>query len=133
MARPFSQKVLSDVTSATDSTPVSTSGHNSIGMLLHLKNVDNSNDTVDASLEVSPDDAATAWATPRDLAGNSASTTVSDSNENDAVCLFVHGIPAAEARISITSISDAAGSDLAVDGWLLFANNTGRGYSNRER
>lgn len=133
MARPFSEQVLSGETTATVSPATKTNGHNSLGMFIKLNSVDSANDTVDASLEVSPVESGDVWATPRDMTGNTATTTVSDADANDGVLLYVHGCPAARARIELTSVNDAASGDLTVDGWLLFANNSGRGYGNRQR
>lgn len=108
-------------------------GHNSVGLFVVVENLDAANDTVDVELQVEGPDGE--WAPIRDGSGAQVGeiTTSEFANEegsvNDTAMVYVHGVPAPKLRANITGFNDAGGEgDLAVDTYVLAANNGGTGF-----
>lgn len=139
MSRPFRAQSHDAATSATAGESHETKGHTALGLFVVARNLDSANDTLDVRVEVSPtggDD----WATVDTKKGGGGSkTTRLDVSVNDfedtagdgtfVAYLFAAGVPAEYVRANITSFTDASGSDLEVDTYIVGAGNGGTGHA----
>lgn len=133
MSRPIRKQSHVDAQATGPGEAHGAKGHNSLGLLVVAKSADTVNDTVDVRLEVEGADGE--WAPIHDKDGNQvgsltiADLTNADGSANDKGFLYVHGVPAPRVRANITGFTDAGGEgDLAVDTYILGANNGGTGH-----
>lgn len=141
MSRPIRKKSHDAVSSAGAGEVHETKAHNSLGIFVVARNLDTGNDTLDVRVEASPTNTGSEWATIDTKQGGGGSKTtrlsvdVNDFEDTDGdgtyvAFLYAHGVPVEYVRANITTFTDAAGSDLEVDSYIVAANNTsGRGHS----
>lgn len=127
MGRPRRARSLDAVSSAVSGDAEHTDGHVELSMYIIARNADTSNDTLDVQLEVSLD--GEEWAPIHDETGTQLMTvsisefTDVDGDGTHAVFLSMSGVAADQARLRITSFTDAANGDLSVDGYIGMSGN----------
>lgn len=121
MSRPIEKQSVSGQSSTGAGEAFSMKGHDSVGLALDTANVDTANDTLTVRLEAK---VGGTWMAVKDAAGNAVEITESDVVDG-SLLVFAPGFAATEVRANVTSFSDASGSDLSVDAWVLGTGNAG--------
>lgn len=135
--RRFTSLDAATATGAGSSTK--TRGHDELGFFVEANNLDDTNDTVDITLEVSADDN---HFTTVDI-GTTGETdvfslTVSDFEQSDSdnsiwtAYIAGHNVPVEYVRANLTSYTDDSGSDLEITAYIFTGGWTGRGKSYNE-
>lgn len=136
MSKPIRGRSLDSSSTAGPGDTVRLKGHNSIGIFVTARNLDENNDTLDMRVEVSTGN-VDEWAIIEGFQqGNRVDRFVLDINSFEDVdgdgtytaYRYAHGVPAEEARARITDINDSSGSDLEVDAYIVATGWTGPGF-----
>lgn len=143
MSRPVRAKSHDAVSSASAGETFETKGHTAIGLFVVARNLDTGSDTLDVRVEASPTGSGGEWTTIDSKKGGGGSKTTrlslgandfedTDGDGTYVAFLFAAGIPAQYVRANITTFTDASGSDLEADSYIMLAGNggTGHGYVN---
>lgn len=140
MSRPFRAQSHDGAQSAEAGDVHETKGHNSLGLFVVARNLDDANDTLDVRVEGSPTNNNSEWATIDTKQGGGGSKTtrlsmdvndLEDTNGDGTFVgyLYAHGVPVEYVRANIVTFTDAANGDLEVDTYIVGANNGGVGHA----
>lgn len=136
MARPRKTKSVDAQSSTGTGDDIETGGRITVSIFVVARNLDTSNDSLEVSLEGSPD--GTHWADVETLdASGRATITVSDLEDHDGDGTFtgllsVQGVATEFVRANAVTFTDDSGSDLEVDAWVSVTNNPDGAQSFRE-
>lgn len=125
MSRPVEKQSHVGATAAGPGEAFSVKGHQAIGLGVDASNLDSVNDTLEVRLEV---EVGGSWLPIHDKDANQVGAIASGGlgSDGDAM-LYISNVPAPRLRANITSFSDAAGSDLSVDTYVLATGRSGSG------
>lgn len=138
MSRPFRAQSHDAATSAGAGESHESKGHNSLGLFVVARNLDDANDSLTVRVEGSPTGEGGEWATIDTKQGGTKTqrltVDLNDMEDTDGDGTFVgfvyaHGVPAEYLRANITSFTDSSGGDLEVDSYIMGANNGGTGHA----
>jgi hypothetical protein len=116
MSKPLTVQTHVEATGSGVSSAVRSKGHSTVALFVHAANVDAANDTVEAVVEVSPD--GVEWAPLRRADGTEVRLNSADLTGENGYTM-VHGALGQQLRVNLPNFTDAAGSDLTVDTWLM--------------
>jgi hypothetical protein len=128
MARPISEKALTDATSAGAGEELSPGGRITFSLFVVGTNLDTGSDTLDVRLEASMD--GENWSPMG--ASVSASDFEAVSGSEPAAYTSIHGYAARYVRPSITSFNDSANGDLTVTAYVGASSNPSTTHDYRE-
>lgn len=139
MSRPIRKQSHEAATGTGAGSVHKSKAHNSIGLFVVARNLDDANDTLSVRVEGSPTDESSVWATIDTKQGGGGSKTtrltlstndMEDINGDGTYVgfLYAHGVPVEYLRANITDFADSSGGDLEVDTYLTGVGNAGTGH-----
>ncbi|AGM11974.1 hypothetical protein DNAM5_115 [Haloarcula californiae tailed virus 1] len=145
MPRQHKCRSINAATGTTNGDSYESRGHNSVGLFVVARNLDETNDSLEVVLDAVHTDENTSGEEQgpvRRSDGGPGSTSRVGVTAGDlgdpggdgtySGFAYAHGVPAEHFAARITEFTDNAGSDLEVDAWLYFGNWSGPGREFRE-